>query len=272
MFLFQGYFGNILYTGDFRYRPDIVNNVSVPIDILYLDNTYCSFDKNHPTREEAVETILSTIYNHPDKKIIFGMRKLGKEQLLVKIAATLKTTVKVSIEDYKKMEILNVQQYFTYEDSELSRIEVVPFDKIFVPKENAIRILPTSLIHQGKKSKDLFIVPYSDHSNFNELKQFVKQVRPQTLRPIIPGKSLEVFQAFLNPINNVTKLKEISSVSVHIPPADCTYSSSSSSSSNSRKRQTQMVSKKLLKVSKSNKDFTFVDNKSSDDDDCIVIN
>jgi DNA cross-link repair 1B protein len=44
MFLFQGYFGRVLYTGDIRFHPSmlLVNKLTEnPIDYLYFDNTFC---------------------------------------------------------------------------------------------------------------------------------------------------------------------------------------------------------------------------------------
>ena len=51
MFLFYGYFGSVLYTGDMRYHPKILSTnsylfnpnrkLNFHIDELILDNTYC---------------------------------------------------------------------------------------------------------------------------------------------------------------------------------------------------------------------------------------
>jgi DNA cross-link repair 1B protein len=68
MFLFEGYFGRILYTGDFRfnlarfyltnmslfrYTPSMLENRAIfgnQIDILYLDNTYFHPDFVFPSK------------------------------------------------------------------------------------------------------------------------------------------------------------------------------------------------------------------------------
>ena len=49
MYLFEGDFGRVLHTGDFRWelasQPDLLAQPALagpPIDRLYLDNTYCA--------------------------------------------------------------------------------------------------------------------------------------------------------------------------------------------------------------------------------------
>ncbi len=51
MFLFEGYFGRILYTGDFRFSPAMVAPLrNLAIDLAYVDNTYCSPAATLPSR------------------------------------------------------------------------------------------------------------------------------------------------------------------------------------------------------------------------------
>ncbi|PVD25176.1 hypothetical protein C0Q70_15674 [Pomacea canaliculata] len=100
MFLFEGYFGKVLYTGDFRYKPDMVNEGSLladhleKIDVLYLDNTYCSPECMFPGRHEALEEIICIAQKHKDCDILIGLRGLGKEELVAAVAVALKERVK----------------------------------------------------------------------------------------------------------------------------------------------------------------------------------
>jgi DNA cross-link repair 1B protein len=53
MYLFQGYFGTILHTGDFRFTPELSTHPllqSLEPDILYLDNTYNNPIYDFPSR------------------------------------------------------------------------------------------------------------------------------------------------------------------------------------------------------------------------------
>jgi DNA cross-link repair 1B protein len=60
MFLYTGYFGSVLYTGDLRYHKSLLTKndclfsvtgeLKVHIDELILDNTYCDPIFNFPTQ------------------------------------------------------------------------------------------------------------------------------------------------------------------------------------------------------------------------------
>lgn len=76
MFLFEGYFGTILYTGDFRYTPSMLKEpalaVGKQIDTLYLDNTNCNPALVLPSRQEAAHQIVELIRKHPQHTVKIG--------------------------------------------------------------------------------------------------------------------------------------------------------------------------------------------------------
>ena len=72
MYLFQGEFGCMLYTGDFRWertskkaqigKTMLLNALrDVKIDNLYLDNTYCNPTFKFPPREVAAQQVQSRL-------------------------------------------------------------------------------------------------------------------------------------------------------------------------------------------------------------------
>ncbi|KAM5202100.1 5' exonuclease Apollo isoform 1-T1 [Hipposideros larvatus] len=73
MFLFEGYFGTILYTGDFRYTPSMLKEpalrVGKQIHTLYLDNTNCNPALVLPSQEEAARQIVELIRKHPEHNV-----------------------------------------------------------------------------------------------------------------------------------------------------------------------------------------------------------
>lgn len=98
MFLFEGYFGRILYTGDFRYDPHIMNPIFIEcekgIDYLYLDTTYCDPAFDFPSQEEATKAIKNIISSgYPGHHILLGTDSLGKEELFLELATYFNTQV-----------------------------------------------------------------------------------------------------------------------------------------------------------------------------------
>ncbi|KAK7484128.1 hypothetical protein BaRGS_00024617 [Batillaria attramentaria] len=205
MFLFEGDFGKILYTGDFRYKPCMVDKDSLlashlgTVDRLYLDNTYCSPKCVFPTREEALEEIVRIASEHRDCDILLGLRGLGKEELVAAVALALDEWVCVPPKMLALGMCLGLPNVFRTAQSDL-RIRVVPFHSVSGKSmrecnkaKRTIAILPTAL-YQGIDGRpfanqpDVFIVPYSDHSSYPELLEFVSKVRPASVVPIVRGK------------------------------------------------------------------------------------
>lgn len=223
LFLFQGYFGNILYTGDFRYYNSLSTHQALQhtvIDKLYLDNTYCDPKCVFPTREEATNMILEVVKEHLDFNIVFGMNTLGKEDLLVKIGITFKKWIGVDPKRMELLKLLDLPDVFTCDiDSTFIRIVM----KNNVSKRNlqfwnsqhpTIAILPTALF-EGETNfyqnmDNVFVIPYSDHSSFNELMTFVSEIKPKEIVPLVlrhktpkgdPGNTrvnMTIFHSLLN--------------------------------------------------------------------------
>ena len=230
MFLFQGYFGNVLYTGDFRYTPDMFVETPLsslpPIDTLYLDNTYCTPTSNFPTRKEAKDMMSKIIRSNRSKDIVVGVRNLGKEDALEDLAIQFKTRIVVSQAMYDTLEILEAKDVFTT-DPEAGFIYTVPFNKLnakFVQEFNprnelktkelvlrkgkwvreldTIAILPTALFvglggHPYCNCPEIHIVPYSDHSSYSELHEFVQKVHPKRILPVVAGSAKGIFHISL---------------------------------------------------------------------------
>ncbi|TRY85487.1 hypothetical protein DNTS_015650 [Danionella cerebrum] len=207
MFLFQGYFGTRLYTGDFRYTPSMLREPCLrnktTIDVLYLDNTNSDPTRIVPTRRQATQQIKEIIRAHSGCKVIFGLYSLGKESLVVELALEFKTWVEVDKERMETVDALDLPNVFTT-DSNVWRFRVVTQSKInafnmeaWNKQEPTIAILPTSRPMVSLHPK-VFVVPYSDHSSFQELEDFVSALNPVSLVPIV-GKCLPYFSSSLSP-------------------------------------------------------------------------
>ncbi|CAC5377370.1 DCLRE1B [Mytilus coruscus] len=148
MFLFEGYFGKVLYTGDFRYCDLMfvdtpLSNCS-DIDILYLDNTYCAPECIFPTREEAIEKLIKLIQEHKDHRIIIGMRNLVNKSNVI------------GWNNYEPTLVILPSSLYC-------GLGCIPFEGI----------------------PNFHIVPYSDHCSYEEICTFVERVKPKFIYPVV---------------------------------------------------------------------------------------
>jgi DNA cross-link repair 1B protein len=100
MILLDGYFGRILYTGDFRFNASMMKEPilqETKIDTLYIDNTYCHPKFVFPKQSDAIINIQSLITSFPGHNVILGLDSLGKEEILVSLAQTFQTKVFIAI-------------------------------------------------------------------------------------------------------------------------------------------------------------------------------
>ncbi|XP_039605307.1 5' exonuclease Apollo isoform X2 [Polypterus senegalus] len=194
MFLFEGYFGTILFTGDFRYTPTMLQepclSSSTQIDVLYLDNTNLSSSCAIPSRQEATKQIKDIIRMHPEHDIIIGLYKLGKECLLVELGVEFQTWVVVTRERMETLRILDLPDVFTTELG-AGRIRVVEQNEItplaltrWNKQHPTVAIVPTSR-PLNKAHSSLYVVPYSDHSSSDEIMEFVSYMKPLSIIPIV---------------------------------------------------------------------------------------
>lgn len=214
MFSFEGYFGKILYTGDFRFCQGFLAHSAIKgkqFDILYLDNTYCHPKCFFPTRACATITMMEIIRNHPEHKIVIGLHSLGKEVLLHNISIACKTWIGVDPLRRQTLELLGMPHVFTC-DVDNARIRVVNAKEVnkrnielWNIREPTIAILPTCLFVGGSNPYEnlpnVFVVPYSDHSSFEELKKFVQSIRPRKIVPIVQKHRLSQDETIYSRVN-----------------------------------------------------------------------
>nr|XP_056700827.1 5' exonuclease Apollo [Euleptes europaea] len=213
MFLFEGYFGVILYTGDFRYSPNMQQEPALKnsklINVLYLDTTNCHPKLILPSQQKATEKIKELIRAHPCHLVKIGTYTLGKESLLVQIAQEFGTWIVVSPRKMELMKLLRLENVFTTEE-EAGWIHVVDFSEIcqanmisWNQRHPTIAILPTSRPVKINHP-DAHIVPYSDHSSFQELLEFVAWLKPCSIIPIVKtAECQKYFKQYLRSENQL---------------------------------------------------------------------
>jgi len=284
MFLFDGYFGRILYTGDFRYEEGMLDQGPLkelklnPVDVLYIDNTFCSPKCLLPSRQEAKKQIIDIIEQHPSKRVVFGLRGLGKEDMLISLAKRFDVRIAVTEERYRLLEVPALHEQFVVacKGAKQTRFEVVELVEITRSQVDAwnrstptIAILLTGLfVGLGYQpfagSSDIFVVPLADNSPYAELHEFVAQIRPKSVVPIVrnePGFNEDPLAASLLDRTNVEcfaeHLDHRPMQNYHIPPSvlemmnHTRHKTTRSRTSNQTSRCTKSVSSIYMSVSTS---------------------
>ena len=246
MFLFDGYFGRILYTGYFRYEEGMLDKGSSSVlksnavDVLYIDNTFCSPKCVLPSRQKAKRQIIRIIEQHPRERVVFGLRGLGKEDILISLAKWFDVKITVSEERYRLLEVLALHEQFVMDcvGSEQTRFQAVELVEItrssidtWSQRAPTIAILLTGLFvglgyQPFTASSDTFVVPLSDHSPYTELHEFTARLRPKSVVPIVrtdPGCRDDPLAASLLDRTNVEcfaeHLNQGPMQNYHIPPS-----------------------------------------------------
>ncbi|NXU20188.1 DCR1B exonuclease, partial [Pardalotus punctatus] len=207
MFLFEGAFGTILYTGDFRYTSAMQGEQVLRgrhIDRLYLDNTHCHPERALPSRALATRQAAHLIRAHPQHHVVIGVYTLGKETLLVDLALEFSTWVVVSPQRLEQMRLLELPDVFTAEEGAgwIRAVDVAEIRWDTLVSWNTLH--PTiAIIPTGRPVKvthpNIHLIPYSDHSSFAELCEFVKWLKPCSIIPIVKGNMCQVyFQEYLS--------------------------------------------------------------------------
>ncbi|KAG8364636.1 hypothetical protein BUALT_Bualt18G0018000 [Buddleja alternifolia] len=196
------------------------------LDILYLDNTYCNPRYSFPSRELAARQVVDIINSHPKHDIIIGIDSLGKEDLLLYISRALNIKIWVWPERLQILHLLGFHDHFTTQTS-LTRVRAVPrysFSVETLEGLNSLRptigVMPSGLPWAEKalkrkgtlfgsfpsdiKMHDLsgdskniarryheyiYVVPYSDHSCFSEIQEFIELLRPINIKGIVSSSS-----------------------------------------------------------------------------------
>ncbi|KAJ4460884.1 putative 5' exonuclease Apollo [Paratrimastix pyriformis] len=277
LFLFDGFFGRIMHTGDFRFDPALHCLPCLQgVDTLYLDNTYCNPRHQHPPRAALRGPLRDLIRRHMERfDVVVALTHFGKEDMLQWLADELQCLVAVS---ERRMGYLEAMRWptdrFTTDPTQAAIRTIVRSDEQWSapalrlaaspppaigeeeagtsatassgetptivimlsawqppglsgppmasdeqdsgpadapPRERAARHAARSGPHwdlwadlgrtctmESSPTERRFHVPYSDHSNFAELAQFVEWVRPGRVLGIVPTGGPSAGQAALN--------------------------------------------------------------------------
>ncbi|KAH0645246.1 hypothetical protein KY284_033130 [Solanum tuberosum] len=221
----------VLHTGDFRFCEEMTRNAILQtcgVHSLILDTTYCDPQYDFPKQEAVIQFVIESIQAETfNSKTLFliGSYTIGKERLFVEVARALQKKVYVTASKLSILECLGFtreeMQFFTLNEQE-SQIHVVPmwtlasFKRLkYVSNQYAgrysliVAFSPTGWsFGKGKKKSTgsrwqqgtiiRYEVPYSEHSSFSELKEFVKFVSPVNIIPSVNNHGPESSSAMVS--------------------------------------------------------------------------
>ncbi|NXI73535.1 DCR1B exonuclease, partial [Anseranas semipalmata] len=141
---------------------------------------------------------------HPCHQVVVGVYSLGKEALLVDLAVEFGTWVVVSPWRLEQMRLLELPDVFTAEEGAgwIRAVDVTEIRWDTLVSWNMLH--PTiAIVPTGRPVKvthpNIHPIPYSDHSSFSELCEFVKWLKPCSVIPIVRGSMCQVyFQKYLS--------------------------------------------------------------------------
>jgi DNA cross-link repair 1A protein len=217
MILFEPANGKaVLHTGDFRYSEEMSNwLIGSHISSLILDTTYCNPQYDFPKQEAVIQFVVEAIQAeafNPKTLFLIGSYTIGKERLFLEVARVLREKIYINPAKLKLLECLGFSkddiQWFTVKEEE-SHIHVVPlwtlasFKRLkhvanrYTNRYSLIVAFSPTGWTSGKTKKKSpgrrlqqgtiirYEVPYSEHSSFTELKEFVQKVSPEVIIPSV---------------------------------------------------------------------------------------
>ncbi|KAG9447328.1 hypothetical protein H6P81_013456 [Aristolochia fimbriata] len=208
-----------LHTGDFR-ASKLMHSYPLlldhSVDVLYLDTTYCNPKYMFPSKEEVLDFVVRITKNHlamqPKTLIIVGAYSIGKEQVYLAISKAL------GLQIYANASRRRILLSFGWSElsgklstqGHMTPLHVLPISSLRL--ENLQRYLesykhqfkavlafrPTGWTYSesvgsrldlikpiSKGNMTIYGVPYSEHSSFLELREFVQFLRPNKIIPTV---------------------------------------------------------------------------------------
>eukprot|EP00898_Chlorokybus_atmophyticus_P003183 jgi/Chlat1/3866/Chrsp26S04160 len=220
LFLFKNWRGqHLLHTGDFRadcFMQQFKELQDTKVDELYLDTTYCNPRYCFPPQQlvigRVVDIVQKALAKNRHTLIVVGAYSIGKEKVYMAVAEALNACIYADSQRIKTLGCLEwpaLQQRLTA-DACVTNVHVLPIFALrpeglnrylrkFGDRWNAVLAFrPTGWTYSEKLGKELELlkptkagavtvygVPYSEHSSYLELQEFVQFVRPKRIIPTV---------------------------------------------------------------------------------------
>ncbi|PIN13556.1 ATP-dependent DNA ligase I [Handroanthus impetiginosus] len=192
-------------------------------DAVFLDTTYCNPKFVFPSQEESIDYIVGVIKRMGveneggvAKNVLFLVATyvIGKEKILMEIAKRCERKIHVSSRKMEVLCVLGLGENGVFTEDELeSDVHVVGWNVLgetwpyFRPNfvkmkeimsergySKVVGFVPTGWTYEVKRNKfavrtkdsfEIHLVPYSEHSNYDELREYVKFLKPKHVVPTV---------------------------------------------------------------------------------------
>lgn len=186
------------------------------LDGVYLDTTYCNPKYTFPSQRVAIDHAIELVGKHLKQDgilFLFGSYTIGKERLYLEIARKIQQKVCVSrtkqkiIESFgwpaETMQLLTTEPAATnfhvvgMQDLQMDSLKLL-LAKHRLRFQRIVAFRPTGWTYGSKNSRSIstcctdpsgkirvYGIPYSEHSSFAELCDFVQVVNPATIIPTV---------------------------------------------------------------------------------------
>ncbi|MFN7182324.1 MAG: hypothetical protein ACK4NF_06580 [Planctomycetota bacterium] len=199
MFCFKTPNKNILYTGDFRLdkRIEEIAKECCGIDIAYIDTTYSNEFYSFISQESAIIEILDIIKKNCGKKIYIGLYSLGKNKIIKAIFEHLRLKIYVDAFNANIFKIIGLEKTIAtaHQNNIIYGVDLRTLWRKMETKQeepNSIYIIPTGRVQSNRVVRNVFyLVPYSEHCDYHELRRFISILRPKEFYPLHYFKGLE---------------------------------------------------------------------------------
>ncbi|KAJ9562234.1 hypothetical protein OSB04_007394 [Centaurea solstitialis] len=210
--------GDFRYCSSMKTEPALKEFIGA--DAVFLDTTYCNPKYVFPSQEESIDYVVGVIDKYRVenegglKSVLFLVATyvIGKEKILVEVSR--RCNRKIHVDD-RKMGILQTLGFgkdavFTSKECETD-VHVIGWNVLgetwpyFRPNfakmqeikdakgySKVVGFVPTGWTYEVKRNKfsvrtkdsfEIHLVPYSEHSNYQELREYVKFLRPKRVIP-----------------------------------------------------------------------------------------
>ncbi|XP_013918025.1 PREDICTED: DNA cross-link repair 1A protein [Thamnophis sirtalis] len=208
----------ILHTGDFRADPSMERCPFLngwKVHTVYLDTTYCSPEYTFPSQQEVIQFAVNTAFErvtlNPRTLVVCGTYSVGKEKVFLAIAEVLGSKVSMSQEKFKTLQCLesatiNSLISLNWDNTCIHLLPMMQINfknlqnhlnKFSEKFDHILAFKPTGWTYsdrccslndiksQTRGNITIYGIPYSEHSSFLEMKQFIQWLKPQKIIPTV---------------------------------------------------------------------------------------